>query len=64
MARPSKTSTAETSEQQSERFVLKKNHGLIVAGRACQFFEAGTEFDPATDAKTIAALVQAGAIFE
>lgn len=51
-------------EQKAERFVLAKNHGLIVDGRTCQFYAAGTEFDPESDAKTIAALVQAGAIFE
>jgi hypothetical protein len=64
MARPSKATPDDAPEQQAERFILKKNHGLIEDGRTCQFYAAGTEFDPATDAKTIAALVQAGAIFE
>lgn len=65
MARPSKANIPDGApEQKAECFVLAKNHGLVVDGRTCQFYSAGTEFDPETDAKTIAALVQAGAIFE
>ncbi|MEX3933278.1 hypothetical protein AB4Y32_15995 [Paraburkholderia phymatum] len=63
MARP-KQDVAEQASAQKPGFVLKKNHGLIVDGKTNQFFAAGTEFDPETDAKLIFALVQSGAVFE
>lgn len=44
--------------------VLKKNHGLVIAGKANEFYSAGTEFDHATDGELIAKLVQSGAQFE
>jgi hypothetical protein len=46
------------------RFVLKKNHGLTIRGRAHRHFTAGTEFDPAKDGEVISQLAQSGAIFE
>lgn len=65
MARP-KQDTPDTAEQIQERprFVLVKNHGLTVRGRASQFFSAGTEFDPAKDGELISALAQSGALIE
>lgn len=45
-------------------FVLKKNHGLTLNGRASKFYAAGTTFDPATDGEVIAHLVRSGARIE
>lgn len=46
------------------RFVLARNHGLVVVGRACQFYPAGTELDAEKDAELISLLVKSGAQFE
>jgi hypothetical protein len=46
-----------------ERFVLARNHGLVVGG-VCRHYEAGTEFDPETDGALISQLIRAGAQFE
>jgi hypothetical protein len=53
-----------SAEPSAPRFVLKKNHGLTIRGRAHRHFTAGTEFDPAKDGETISQLAQSGAIFE
>ncbi len=45
-------------------FVLKKNHGLTINGRANTFYAAGTTFDPATDGEVIGRLVRSGAQIE
>lgn len=45
-------------------FVLKKNHGLTINGRANTFYAAGTTFDPATDGEVISRLARAGAQIE
>jgi hypothetical protein len=45
-------------------FVLKKNHGLIINGRASRHYSAGTTFDPATDGEVISHLVRTGAHLE
>jgi hypothetical protein len=45
-------------------FVLKKNHGLILNGRASKFYAAGTTFDPAKDGEVIAHLVRSGACID
>lgn len=44
-------------------FVLARNHGLVVVGRACQFYPAGTVLDAETDAELISQLVKSGAQF-
>lgn len=65
MGRPPKALTApEDAPSASPKMVLKKNHGLVIAGKANEFYPAGTELDPATDGALIAKLVQSGAIFE
>ncbi|SDR37600.1 hypothetical protein SAMN05443245_5243 [Paraburkholderia fungorum] len=55
---------AESGEPKAERFVLKKNHGLLLQGRSSQHFSAGTEFDPIKDRELVSQLFQSGAIFE
>lgn len=55
---------AEQAEPAVPRFVLKKNHGLVIAGKSHAFYPAGTEFDPESDAALISRLVQSGALFE
>lgn len=65
MGRPPKASTMQDDAPiASPKMVLKKNHGLVIAGKANEFYPAGTELDPATDGELIAKLVQSGAIFE
>jgi hypothetical protein len=66
MPRPRQEATdvAEKHEPKAERFVLKKNHGLLLHGRSSQHYLAGTEFDPVKDAALISQLAQSGAIFE
>ncbi|HEX8894462.1 MAG TPA: hypothetical protein VF783_14120 [Terriglobales bacterium] len=51
-------------QKPSGKFVLKKNHGMVIAGKSHAFYPAGTELDPATDAALIFQLVQSGAQFE
>lgn len=47
-----------------DRFVLAKSHGVVVAGKACKFYPAGTEFDPEEDSGLISILCKSGAQFE
>ena len=54
----------ESAQEQGEpRFVLARNHGMVVAGRS-RFYPAGTEFDANDDGALISALVRSGATFE
>lgn len=46
------------------QFVLARNHGLVVVGRACQFYPAGTVLNTETDAELISLLAKSGAQFE
>lgn len=66
MARPAKAQSAPDDAPVSAppKMVLKKNHGLVIDGKANQFYPAGTELDPEADVALIAQLVQSGAIFE
>jgi acyl-CoA thioesterase len=66
MGRPKQEvlSTPEQEEPKAERFILKKNHGLLQHGRSSRHFAAGTEFDPVKDGELISQLAQSGAIFE
>lgn len=66
MARPKQEIVApvEHAEPAAPRFVLKKNHGLTIRGRAHRHFMAGTEFDPEKDGEIISLLAQSGAQFE
>lgn len=48
----------------SGKYVLLKNHGLLLNGRTHKFYGAGTEFDTVADAKLIAALINSGAKIE
>ena len=66
MGRPPKSPQEPIAEdaKPSGKMVLKKNHGLVIAGKANEFYSAGTEFDHATDGELIAKLVQSGAQFE
>lgn len=50
-------------DQGAPRFVLAKNHGMVVGG-VSRFYPAGTEFDEAKEATLISALVRSGAQFE
>ncbi|KVC81392.1 hypothetical protein [Burkholderia ubonensis] len=60
-----KPNEAPVDEQKpSGKLVLKKNHGLLIAGKTHAFYPAGSEFDPETDAALIFQLVQSGAQFE
>jgi hypothetical protein len=45
-------------------FVLKRNHGMVINGRASAFYEAGREFHPVDDAELIARLSSSGAELE
>lgn len=70
MARQPRAAAQETGAQEQDaketnapRFVLAKNHGMIIDGRS-HFFPGGTEFDPASDGALISALHRTGATFE
>lgn len=64
MARPPKSPQEPIADAPSGKFVLKKNHGLVTAGKSHAFYPAGSEFDPEVDAALIFQLVQSGAQFE
>lgn len=53
----------QNAEQESPRFVLARNHGLVVGG-VCRFYPAGSQFDPEKDGALISSLIRAGATFE
>ena len=54
----------ENAQAQSEpRFVLARNHGIVVGGRS-RFYPAGTEFNASEESALISALVRSGATFE
>jgi hypothetical protein len=58
------TQDAQPNSANAGMFVLKRNHGLTINGRASKFYEAGTTFDPATDREVISHLVRSGARLE
>lgn len=63
---PKSKASQDTAEQVATpgKFVLKRNHGMVINGRASAFYEAGREFHPVDDAEIIARLSSSGAILE
>lgn len=50
--------------EQKVKFMLMKNHGVIIDGKTNKLYEAGTEFDPESDSALISALIRSGAALE